>query len=108
MFQQIVIIGNLAADPELSQTENGHDLCRLRVAVDRRYRDRDGNQQTDFFNVTAWGAVAVNCGRYLKKGRKIAVGGHVENRSYQGADGQMRYTTEITADEVEFLGSAQG
>lgn len=106
-MNRTLIIGNLTGDPESSTTASGHEVCRLRVAVDRPYQDKNGVRQTDYFTVTCWGALASNCSKFLEKGRKVAVSGRMENHSYEGRDGQTRYVSEIIADEVEFLGSPQ-
>lgn len=102
-MNKVILIGNLTRDPELSQTNSGISVCRISIAVSRRYASPDGSRETDFFNVTAWRAIAENCAKYLKKGSKIAVVGSIQNRSYEAQDGSKRFTTDIMADEIEFL-----
>lgn len=102
-MNKVILIGNLTRDPELSQTNSGISLCRISIAVSRRYPGPDGSRETDFFNVTAWRTIAENCAKYLKKGSKIAVVGSIQNRSYEGQDGSKKFTTDILADEIEFL-----
>jgi single-strand DNA-binding protein len=87
-------------------TGNGISVCTFSVAVQRRFANAQGERQADFFNVVAWRALADNCGRYLKKGSKVFVGGSLQNRTYEAQDGTKRYVTEIIADEVEFLDRA--
>ena len=102
-MNQVILIGNLTRDPELSTTPSGVSVCRFSLAVNRSYKSQDGTQETDFFNIVAWRAQADFCGKYLKKGRKIAVVGSIQNRSYDDKDGNKRYVTEIIASNVEFV-----
>lgn len=101
-MNKVFLIGNLTHDPELSETNSGISVCRFSVAVNRR-RTGDGEQQTDFFNVTAWRGLAENVARFCKKGNKVAVSGSIQIRQYEDRDGQKRTSVDVTADEVEFL-----
>lgn len=101
-MNKVIMIGNLTRDPELSQTPNGISVCRMNIAVNRPYSGADGERQADFFNVTAWRGLAENCHKYLRKGFKIGVVGYLRTGSYE-QDGIKRYTTDIVADEIEFL-----
>ena len=101
-MNKIFLIGNLTHDPELSETNSGISVCRFSVAVNRR-RTGDGEQQTDFFNVTAWRGLADNVSRFCKKGNKVAVTGSIQIRQYEDRDGQKRTSVDVNADEVEFL-----
>lgn len=101
-MNKITIIGNLTRDPELRTTSSGVQVCSFTVAVNRRRTD--GNQpEADFFRVTAWRQLAEICGKYLAKGRKVAVVGSVSVSTYQGNDGQTKASMEVTADDIEFL-----
>lgn len=102
-MNKTILIGNLTRDPELTETPNGVAVCKFSIAVSRDYADADGNRETDFFNITVWRGRAENCGKYLKKGNKVAIVGKLQNRSYEDKDGVKRYVTDIIADEVEFL-----
>lgn len=102
-MNKVYLIGNLTRDPEMSETQSGVAFCRLGLAVNRPYSSSDGERQTDFFNITVWRTQAENCGRYLKKGSKVAVVGSLQNRSYEDKDGNKRQVTDIIANEVEFL-----
>lgn len=104
-MNKVYLIGNLTRDPETSETGSGVTLCRFAIAVNRNYSSSDGERQTDFFNITVWRALAENCGKYLKKGSKVAVVGSLQNRSYEDKDGIKRNVTDIVASEVEFLSS---
>lgn len=101
-MNKIFLIGNLTRDPELSETNSGISVCRFSIAVNRR-RTGDGEQQTDFFNVTAWRGLAENVAHFCKKGNKVAVTGSIQIRQYEDRDGQKRTSVDVTADEVEFL-----
>ncbi len=102
-MNKVYLIGNLTRDPEMSETPSGVPFCRLGLAVNRPYAGSDGERATDFFNITVWRTHAENCGRYLKKGSKVAVVGSLQNRSYEDKDGNKRTVTDIVASEVEFL-----
>lgn len=83
--------------------------CTLRLAVTRRFTDKQtGQREADFFNVICWRNTAEFAARYLSKGRKIAVEGSLQTRSYDAQDGSKRYVTEVIADNVEFCDSKQG
>ncbi len=109
-MNKVILIGNLTRDPELTETPSGVAVCRFSIAVSRDYANADGTRETDFFNITVWRGRAENCGKYLKKGNKVAVIGSLQNRSYEDKDGIKRNVTDVVANEVEFLTpkSAQG
>ncbi len=102
-MNKVILIGNLTRDPELSETPAGVAVCRFSVAVSRDYANSDGTRETDFFNITVWRRTAENCGKYLKKGNKVAIVGTLQNRSYEDKDGIKRNVTDIVASDVEFL-----
>jgi single-strand DNA-binding protein len=102
-MNKVILIGNLTRDPELTETPSGVAVCRFAIAVSRDYANADGTRETDFFNITVWRGRAENCGRYLKKGNKVAVIGSLQNRSYEDKDGVKRTVTDVVANEVEFL-----
>lgn len=101
-MNKVYLIGNLTRDPEMRSTQTGLSVCNFSIAVNRR-KDANGNQQTDFFNVTAWRQLAELCGKFLMKGKKVAIVGSIQTRSYQANDGSKRTAWDIVADEVEFL-----
>lgn len=102
-MNKIFLIGNLTKDPELSETNSGISVCRFTIAVNRRFQDANGQQQTDFFNITAWRGLAENVAKYCKKGGKVAVTGSIWLRSYEDRDGVRRLSVDVNAEEVEFL-----
>lgn len=101
-MQRITIIGNLTADPEKRATPNGTSVTSFTIAVNRR-----GKEQTDFFRINAWRGLADTCAKYLAKGRKVAVIGELQARTYEGKDGKTRVSLDVQADEVEFLTQAE-
>ena len=108
-LNKVIVVGNLARDPEVRSTVSRRTLARFSVAVNYRYRDNNGEYKdgVDFVPVSVWGTVAENCGKYLKKGSPILLEGRVQTRSYDGRDGSKRYVTEVVADNVQFLSSSQ-
>ncbi|MCK9575302.1 MAG: single-stranded DNA-binding protein [Clostridia bacterium] len=102
-MNKVILIGNLTKDPELATTTNGISVCRFTLAVSRKYKNAEGEYETDFLNVVVWRGQAENCHKYLRKGSKVAVVGAIQTRSYDAQDGTKKYVTDIVADEVEFL-----
>ena len=102
-----VMIGNLAADPVARTTQSGKSQSSFRIAVQRRFANAQGVREADFFNVVAWDRTADFVNSYLVKGRKVAVEGSIQNRSYDAQDGSKRYVTEIIAQQVEAVGGRE-
>ena len=107
-MNKVMLIGNLTRDPELQTTNAGKSVCRYGLAVQRRFANQDGERDADFFNITVWGIPGENCHRYLKKGSKCAITGRIQISTYDAADGSKRTSTDIIADEVEFVGARAG
>lgn len=105
-MNRITLVGRLTRSPELLVTSGGVSVARMTVAVDRRYKDANGDKQTDFINVVAWRTLADNCCRYLTKGKQVAVEGSLQIRTYEDKDGNKRTAAEVVADNVEFLSPA--
>lgn len=102
-MNKIVLIGNLTHDPETRSTPNGVTVCTFTIAVNRRFASQGGDKQTDFFRINAWRQLGDVCSRYLAKGRKVAVIGELQARTYEAKDGTTRLSLDVSADEVEFL-----
>ena len=102
-MNKVFLIGNLTRDPELSETAGGVPVCHFSIAVNRNYSSPEGERQTDFFNCTAWRAMAESIARYTKKGKKVAVVGSVQLRNYEDNQGVKRTAVDIIAQDVEFL-----
>ena len=102
-MNRVILTGNLANDPEARTTQSGISQSTFRIAVQRRTKDREA----DFLTVVAWRQTADFCNRYLSKGRKVAVEGSIQTRSYDAQDGTKRHVTEIIADNIEALGGRE-
>lgn len=102
-MNKVFLIGNLTRDPELTTTPSGVSVCRFAIAVNRQFSGRDGERQTDFFNVTAWRELGERIAQYQKKGSKVAVSGSIQIRNYEDNQGQKRTAVDIIAQDVEFL-----
>lgn len=104
------LIGNLTRDPELKFTPQGTAICKLGLAVSRKFKGSDGQmtEQTTFFDIVVWGKQGENCSKFLSKGRSVFIEGRIDIRSYETQDGQKRKATEIVADTVQFLGGGGG
>lgn len=100
-MNKLTIIGNLTRDPELRTTQSGKEVCSFSVAVNRR----KGQDEVDFFRVTAWEGLAKICAQYLAKGRKVCVIGSVGVHTYQNSKGETVASLEVNAEDVEFLSS---
>jgi single-strand DNA-binding protein len=98
MLNKVVIIGRLTKDPELRYTATGTAVCTFTLAVDRQKKD-----ETDFIPIVTWKKIAESCGKYLVKGRLVAVCGRIQVRNYENKEGKRRYVTEVIGDEVKFL-----
>ena len=102
MLNKVVLIGRLTKDPDLRYTKSGIAVARFTLAVDRGFKNQDGEKQADFIPITVWWGAAESCAKYLAKGRLVAVSGRIQTGSYD-KDGQRVYTTDVVADEVTFL-----
>lgn len=110
-FNKVVIMGNLARDPEIRYTVDKRAWVRFTVAVGFSWKNKNGEYQdgADFVPVVVWGPLADRCGRYLKKGSSVLVEGKIKVRSYDARDGSgKKYSTDVEANEVMFVGSKKG
>lgn len=107
----VVVTGNLTKDPELRHTSSGHAVCSLRIAVNESYKDGSSGEwkeRANYFDVTVWGGQGESCAQYLAKGRPVAVRGRLSWSEWETQDGGKRQKVEITAEQVQFLGSREG
>lgn len=102
MLNKIILIGRLTKDPDLKYTQNGNAVSRMTIAVDRNYKDSEGNSKVDFIPVIAWRKLAEIVAEYMQKGKLIAVNGSLEIRSYEDK-GDTKYIAEVIADDIRFL-----
>lgn len=104
---KVIVIGRLGTDPEVKTVTSGQTVCRLSVATSENWTDREGQKQerTEWHRIVVWGRMAEVCGQHLAKGRQVYVEGKLQTRSWEDPQGQKKYTTEIVANSVQFLGA---
>ena len=109
-INKAIIIGNLGVDPELRTTPQGASVCNFSVATNESWKDKDGtkHERVEWHRIIVWGKTGENCAKYLSKGREVYVEGRIQTRSWDDKDGVKRYTTEIVAQTVNFLGGGSG
>ena len=106
-MNRVILIGHLCADPELRHTQNGTAVCAFRLAVQRRRANAQGVREADFFNIVAWRGAGEVISKYMRKGGRLGVVGALQTRSYTDSQGEVRYVTEVIAEDVELLGNKQ-
>ncbi|MCB0322321.1 MAG: single-stranded DNA-binding protein [Bdellovibrionales bacterium] len=108
-LNKVLLMGRLGADPELRYTQGQTAVCNLRLATNDRRRNPNGEwvETTEWHRVVTFGKTAENCGQYLKKGREIFVEGRIRTNKWQDQEGKDRYTTEILAQSVQFIGGGR-
>jgi single-strand DNA-binding protein len=104
-MNHVVLVGRLTKDPELKYTPgaNATAVATFSLAVNRTFKNKDGNYEADFINIVVWGKTAENVANNLHKGNQAALEGRIQTRTYEGNDGQKKYVTEVVASEVQFL-----
>ncbi len=102
-MNKVVLLGRLTRDPELRYTQSGIASLSFTIAVNRNYKNASGGYDADFIPIVVWRALAETLGKHLKKGARVAVGGRIQTRSYDGNDGQKRYVTEVVADDATII-----
>ena len=105
-MNKIIVIGNLGRDPEMRYLPSGRSVTNFSVASSRRYTTSAGEQreETQWFNVSAFGRLGESCNQYLAKGRQVYVEGRLNSRTYQDRNGETRVSLDVNATEVHFLG----
>ena len=105
-LNKAMVLGRLGQDPELKYTPNGTAVCNFSVATSENWNDKSGQKQerTEWHRVVVWGKLAELCNQYLAKGRQAFLEGRIQTRSWEDKNGQKRYTTEIVAQTVQFIG----
>ena len=105
MLNRVVLVGRLTRDPDLRYTPNGVAVANFNIAVNRPFKDQNGENQADFISGVTWRKQAENLANYMKKGNQIGVDGRLQSRTYEGQDGKTVYVTEVVADSIQFLES---
>ena len=105
---KVILLGRLGQDPELKYTPGGAPVCNFSLATSENWTDKSGQKQerTEWHRVVVWGKLAELCNQYLSKGRQAFVEGRLQTRQWDDTNGQKRYTTEINASTVQFIGGA--
>ncbi len=104
-MNKVVLVGRLTRDPEVRSTSSGLSTARFTVAVNRNFKNKDGNYDADFISCVAFRNTADFVAKFFKKGSLIGLEGRIQTGSYDAQDGTKRYTTEVSVDNVEFVGS---
>lgn len=107
MLNNVVFVGRLTADPEVTTTKNGKEVSNITLAVPRSYKNAEGNYDTDFVDVTLWDKMAGATAEYCKKGAIVGIKGRVETDNYETEAGEKRKATKIIAEKVTFLSPAK-
>ena len=108
-INKVILVGNLGGDPEVRKTASDQSITLFNLATSKTWTNREGQRQesTDWHRIVVWGKLGETCANYLSKGRQVYVEGRIQTRSWEDAKGEKRYTTEVIAHQVLFLGSPQ-
>ncbi len=107
---KVILIGNLGRDPELRYTQGGQAVVNFTLATSENWTDKSGEkvERTEWHRIVVWGRVGELCAQYLSKGRTVYIEGRIQTREWEDKDGNKRFTTEINAQTVQFLGGPRG
>ena len=105
MLNQATLVGRLTSDLEVKETENGVQVANMTIAVQRSYKNENGEYDTDFIDCVLWNSIAANTSLYCKKGDMVGVRGRIQTGNYVDYDGNKRKVTEIIAEKITFLSS---
>ncbi len=103
-----ILIGNLGRDPEIRYTQSGMAVANFTLATNESWSDKESGERrerTEWHRIVVFGKMGETCGKYLSKGRQVYVEGRIQTREWEDRDGNKRYTTEIVASDVRFLGN---
>lgn len=104
MINQVTLVGRLTKDPELRYTQEGRAVLNITLAVNRQFKNAEGEYDADFVLCTLWNKTAENTAKYCIKGSIVGVTGRIQTRHYENHDGNRVYVTEVVADTVKFMG----
>ena len=104
-MNKVVLVGRLTRDPEVRVFSNGNPVANFTLAINRNFKNKDGNIDADFINITVYGRQVDVIQKYTSKGSQICVEGRIQTRSYDAQDGTKRYATDVIAESIELLGS---
>ena len=106
-INKAILVGRLGSDPEVRYTPSGVAVANFNIATSEEWKDKDSGEKkerTEWHRIVAWSKLGEICGEYLSKGRQVYIEGRIQTRSWEDRDGNKRYTTEIVANDVQFLG----
>lgn len=106
-MNKVILIGRLTKDPELKYTQSNTAVASFTLAVDRTYKNAQGERQADFIPVVTWRKTAELCVRYLSKGAQVGICGKLQTRSYEAQDGTKRNITEVIVEDIQFINSSK-
>lgn len=106
-MNKVILVGRLTRDPEVKNTTTGKTVATFTLAIDRRFKNKDGQKEADFVPIVFWQKQAELVGQYLSKGSQLAISGRLQVRNYEAQDGQRRYITEVVGEELTFLSSSK-
>ena len=104
-MNKVSLVGRVCKDPEIKMTTNQTPYCNFTIAVDRKFKDANGQRQADFISCVAWRQTASFIQKYFRKGSRIGICGSIQTRNYEDQNGQKRYITEVLVEEAEFVES---
>jgi len=107
-INKVILIGRLGSDPEVRYTPSGVAVANFNIATSEEWKDKDSGEKkerTEWHRIVVWRRLGEICGEYLSKGRQVYIEGRLQTRDWEDRDGNKRYTTEIVATDVQFLGS---
>jgi len=107
MMNNYMCVGRIVSDPEIKELESGKKVSSITVAVQRSYKNAEGEYEADFIDCTLWDSIAGTTAEYCKKGDMIGVKGRLESRIYEDAEGNKKKRMEVIADKVSFLSSSR-
>ena len=102
-MNHVVLIGRITKDIEVKQTSNQTPFCQFTIAVDRKFKDNNGNKQADFINCVAWRKTAELIGQHFRKGHRIGIIGEIQTRVYEDRNGAKQYVVEVLVDDFDFI-----
>ena len=106
-INKVILVGRLGADPEMKNTSTGQTVTRINLATSESWVNREGKRQdkTEWHRIVVWGKLAETCAQHLSKGRQVYIEGRLQTRSWETEKGDKRFSTEVVANQVLFLGS---
>ena len=103
-MNKVILVGRLTRDPEIRTLTNGNNVASFTLAINRNFKNKEGNIEADFINIVVFGRQVESIQKYVFKGSQIGVEGRIQTRSYDAQDGTKRYVTEVVVENVEFVG----